>query len=164
MKIVPFEPGHLARIAPGRFDALAAEGLDPDIPRNGAAVPGPALSFMDPSGAVLGAAGIVPLWRGVGTAWVYASDALRAHPVAFHRAVSRGLALAERALRLHRVEISVHPQFHQSLRWVERLGFRFEGEMPGYGPNGDGYLRYAKVNHHVGSPPSHHRQDGDHPG
>jgi hypothetical protein len=35
--------------------------------------------------------------------------------------------------------------FGQGCRWVELLGFEFEGRMKGYGLNGETHLRYAKV-------------------
>ncbi len=144
---LPFKPAHLGRIRPGRFETLAIEGTDPRLIGAGIPIPGPAMSLADEAGAILGAAGIVPLWNGVGNAWVYASDALRARPFGLHRCIARGLALAIEHFGFHRVQLSVHREFARSQRWVERLGFRFEGEMRGYGPNGDTYWRYAKVRH-----------------
>lgn len=35
-------------------------------------------------------------------------------------------------LQLHRVEINIRPENHASLRVVEKLGLRFEGERPAY--------------------------------
>jgi hypothetical protein len=146
MRIVPFEAAHLAAIQPGRFEALACDGIDPALIARAGAVPGPALTIV--SGArVLGAAGLVPLWRGVAGGWLYASDELRARPVALHRAVLRALIAAERNLGLHRIQIAVHAEFGAAQAWAERLGFAPEGAMPGYGPNGDTYLRYARVTH-----------------
>jgi hypothetical protein len=145
MRIVPFEPRHLARIEAGPFERLAVEGLDFDWPASGAPIPGPAFTLIDLDGTPLGAGGLVPLWRGVAQGWIFASDRLRRHPVTLHRTVQHGLALAEAGLALHRIQITVHEDFAASRRWVERLGFRFEGRMPGYGPNRDTYLRYART-------------------
>jgi hypothetical protein len=145
MRIVPFEPRHLARIAPGPFERLAVEGIEFDWPASGVAIPGPAFTLIDSDGTPLGAGGLVPLWRGVVQGWVFASDQLRRRPLVLHRAVRRGLAMAETGLGLHRIQITVHEDFAASRRWVERLGFRFEGRMPGYGPNRDTYLRYART-------------------
>lgn len=145
MNLVPFEPGHIGAIDAGPFERLATEGIDPDRLARGLRVPGPAFTLVDDDGVPLGAGGLMPLWRGVARGWIYASDRLRARPVQLHRAVARGLALADAAFDLHRIEISVHADFAASRRWVERLGFRFEGVMPGYGPNKDSYVRYARI-------------------
>jgi hypothetical protein len=145
MRIAPFEPRHLGCIEPGAFEILALEGIDPAHLPDGVALAGPAFTLCDDAGAPLGAGGLVPLWRGVAQGWLYAADSLRRHPVALHRAVSRGLRMADTALGLHRIQISVHEGFAASLHWVERLGFRPEGRMPGYGPNRDTYLRYARI-------------------
>jgi hypothetical protein len=145
MRIVPFEPRHLAHIEPGPFERLAVEGLEFDWSAPGSAIPGPGFTMIDGDGTPLGAGGLVPLWHGVAQGWIFASDGLRRHPVVLHRAVARGLAMAEAGLGLHRIQITVHENFAASRRWVERLGFRFEGRMPGYGPNRDTYLRYART-------------------
>lgn len=147
MRVVPFDPGHLAAIEPGPFEALVLEGLPADLLTRECPVPGPALTVLDAQGAPLGAFGLVPMWTGVAQAWVFASDSLRACPVVLHRTVARALGAGERLLRLHRVQISVHENFLTSRRWVERLGFACEGAMPGFGPNGDTYYRYARLRH-----------------
>lgn len=147
MRIVPFEPRHLADIAPGPFEALALDGLPAGALARGCAVPGAALTALDAAGRPLGAFGLMPMWTGVAQGWVFASDSLRAFPVALHRTVARALDAGERLMRLHRIQVSVHENFHTSRRWVERLGFACEGAMPGFGPNGDTYYRYARLRH-----------------
>lgn len=146
IRIVPFAPEHLTAIAPGPFDAIAVEGLDLRAMAASRADVGPAWSAVA-DGRILGCAGIVPLWRGVAAGWLFGGEELRRHPVALHRAVARGVPQAMRGLGLHRLQISVHENFAASLAWVERLGFVKEGAMPGYGPNGDNYIRYARVRH-----------------
>ena len=146
VRIVPFAPAHLTAIAPGPFDAIAVEGLDLRALAALRADVGPAWSAMR-DGRILGCAGIVPLWRGVGAGWLFGGAELRRHPMLLHRAVARGVPQAMRGLGLHRLQISVHEQFAASLGWVERLGFVPEGVMPGYGPNGDSYIRYARIRH-----------------
>lgn len=149
MRLVPFEPRHLAEIAPGRFERLALGHGEGDELACGVALPGPAFTIFDDGsddgGTPLGCGGLVPLWRGVARGWLYASDRLRGHPLMLHRTVRRALGAAEAALALHRIEITVHGEFTAGQRWAERLGFRCEGAMPGYGPNKDTYFRYART-------------------
>jgi RimJ/RimL family protein N-acetyltransferase len=147
IEIVPFAPEHLLAIAPGPFDAAAAEGLDLRAMASARADIGPAWSAVMRNGEVLGCAGIVPLWRGVGAGWLFGGEELRRYPVALHRAVARGIPRAMRGLGLHRLQISVHEDFARSLAWAARLGFACEGAMPGYGPDGATYIRYARTRH-----------------
>lgn len=147
MRVVPFDPGHLAGIDPGPFEALVLEGLPAGLLTRRCPVPGPALTVLDATDRPLGAFGLVPMWPGVAQGWVFASESLRAAPVALHRTVARALDAGERLMRLHRIQVSVHENFRTSRRWVERLGFACEGAMPGFGPNGDTYYRYARLRH-----------------
>jgi len=147
--IAPFAPHHLAAIVPGPFDAAAAEGLDLRALAAARADIGPAWSALarDETGwdRAIGCAGIVPLWPGVGAAWLFGGAELRRRPLLLHRAVARGLPLAMAGLGLHRLQISVHAGFAAGRVWAERLGFACEGAMLGYGPNGDTYIRYART-------------------
>ncbi len=131
-------------IEAGAFDVFAIEGMNLREIVITHGIPGPAFSAINDR-RVLGAAGVIPVWRGVGNAWLLASDELRRHPMVLHRYVRRGLVMVERGLGLHRTQIAVHQKFTAACQWAERLGFAFEGEMKGYGPNGDTYLRYARV-------------------
>jgi len=144
IRIVRFEPWHLAMIAPGAVDLTALEGVD--LSALGGVHAAHHMAFTALAGtAVLGSAGVALQWRGVGTAWLLVSDRLRAHPLFMTRAVIRGIRKAEADLDLHRLQITVRAGYEAASRWAERLGFVFEGEMPGYGPNGETHLRYARV-------------------
>jgi Acetyltransferases, including N-acetylases of ribosomal proteins len=96
-------------------------------------------------GDILACAGVTLLWRGVGAAWCITSPLVARHPLSFHRAVRRMLDLLEASLGLHRVQVEVQGDHFVSQRWVERLGFEFEGFMPGYGPDGSRYVRFGRV-------------------
>ena len=145
MEIAPFEPGHLAAIAPAWPFTLDGAARDELALRAAAtADAGPAWSaLIDGEPAACG--GVVPLWTGVGEAWTFAGEAVGREALAFHRAVARGLADAERGLRLHRVQAACHRDHVRGRRWLALLGFEEEGLMLHYGPEGHHFIRFAKV-------------------
>jgi hypothetical protein len=44
-----------------------------------------------------------------------------------------------------RLEATVELGFNQGCRWLELLGFRREGEMPGYGLKGETHVRFGRT-------------------
>lgn len=92
-------------------------------------------------GKAIGCAGLIELWPGRDCAWSLLSDC---GPRAFfnvHRTIVR--ILEER--RTRRTEMSVDVDHVAGQRWAELLGFRKEGLMRSYSPDGrDAYL-YARI-------------------
>ena len=144
VRIVPFEPWHLGLVDAAVFDRSVANLIDLRALASATHYNDPAFSVIH-EGCVVGAVGILVLWPRVAEGWLFASDELRRHPVFLHKYVKRGIVMLEQSFGLHRIQISVHAGYVTAQRWAERLGFAFEGEMKGYGPNGDTYLRYARV-------------------
>jgi hypothetical protein len=96
-------------------------------------------------GQAVGACGILLLWPGVGQAWAYLGAAAKCHPTIVHRSVRRGLTLLMEQSGLRRVQTEVLTEDDAARAWIKRLGFAFEGHMPGYGVKGESYTRYAIV-------------------
>ena len=143
IEIAPFEPGHLAAIAPAWPFARDGGG---DLLRRAAlaAEAGPAWTALV-GGEPAACAGVAPLWPGVAEAWSFAGAAIGREALAFHRAVARGLADAERDLRLHRVQAACRADHVRGRRWLALLGFEEEGLMRRYGPEGRCFVRFARV-------------------
>lgn len=96
-------------------------------------------------GAIVGAAGLSPMWPGVAAAWLFPSPLLARYPrtvVATVVAHLRAL-IAERQLR--RVQCSVQADHVIGRRFVEWLGFEPEARMTAYGPNGEDHILYAWI-------------------
>ena len=93
---------------------------------------------------VLAMAGIFPLWQGVGEAWsLFTPEALQ-HGVAFHlRAVKVLKGFFDQGW--WRIQTTVRADFETGILWLDRLGFKDEGLMEKYGPDGSDYIRYARV-------------------
>ena len=136
MQIVTYKPAHLGRVLPqeaqaritGTFDRETADSL---------AIAGGAFSAVE-AGRIVGCAGIVPLWPGVGHAWAVLSDTALAHPVALTRTVQRELARIEAEQNLRRVQATVAEDHVAGRRWLAWLGFEVEGLMRNYGHGGTG--------------------------
>jgi RimJ/RimL family protein N-acetyltransferase len=140
MRVETFQPAHLQRLQ-----------LQPNQPDEGGVILGPgygemllegdAFTVFDDAGTVLGCLGVYPLWPGRGYAWaLLAHDAGRVL-LPLTRAVRWYLGRAE----FHRIEAHVDPRFANGRRWVERLGFAYEGLMRKCTPAGADQLLFARV-------------------
>ena len=95
---------------------------------------------------ILGCAGVIPLWDGVGEAWSLISPIMREHfSLTLHRGVTRFLNdLAARGT-MHRLHCHVLEEFEDGHRWAKALGFYNEGVMKAFGPMKENFCRYAKL-------------------
>lgn len=141
MDLIPFAAEHVERIElqPGqRGDAAfctreRAAALVNDLARS--AVEGD---------AILACAGILPVWEGRAIAWALLSWRLDPHRFRrIHGWVRRGLEEADR--RWRRIETTVDAEFDNAARWAAALGFRCEGRMRMFGPDGRDHLLVARI-------------------
>lgn len=140
MIVEPFKPFHV--------DLLRAQGVQSaqlrevsHVPGTYASVPpGPAMTVFSGDRIVL-CGGIAVKAPGRGDCWAFLSEHAGAHMVWLHYAVKRFISMQS----WRRLEATVEESFGQGCRWVELLGFKFEGRMRGYGLNGETHMRYAKV-------------------
>lgn len=140
--MVPFESYHL--------DLLRAQGIQSQQLREISLVPGAFASLPKPHGPAVTAfdgdrviicGGIREDRPKFGTCWaLMAADSGR-HMVFLHRAVQRFVTMQT----WMRLEATVEADFKPACRWVELLGFEFEGRMKRYGLNGEDHLRYART-------------------
>lgn len=146
MRLVPFEPWHLERMEARSIERRLFDDVA-DLATYAQAMVRPNLSFtgLDDDGTVVGCAGVMPLWPGVGQAWALLSVHAPHSFKAVHRAVLAGLSNAFDGGGFHRVQISVASDFPEGMRWAQHLGFRLEGLMRGYGPDGSDHFLFAKV-------------------
>ena len=95
---------------------------------------------------VLGCAGVVTLWPGVGQAWAIFSDRLLAQPTSLTRGTARALDRIAAAQDLRRVQATVRDGHGAGARWLSFLGFELEGLLVNYGPGGSGdYWMYGRT-------------------
>lgn len=97
--------------------------------------------FQDKPIAIAGALEFIP---GVLVAWSLLSDKIKECPIGFHRAM---LYLIDFYLEAgyRRIQITVRQDYEMGWRWAKTLGFKCEGIMRKYGPDGSDYLMFARV-------------------
>lgn len=94
---------------------------------------------------IIGSAGFVMYWPGVAEGWAIITDLIFKYPYTAHKLFKKMIAGIEKQYEIHRLQTLCLENFERSQRWLERLGFKYEGKMEKFGPNGETYLRYARV-------------------
>jgi hypothetical protein len=138
---------------PFHVDLLIARGVQQQqlaevslVPRGYASlppVPGAALSAFEDSGRIIMCGGVVPRHPGVGELWALVSQDAGRYFVALTRATRRFLQTQQ--LMYRRIECTSAIDFPQGCRWLGLLGFKHEGPVPGFGPNGEAHVRFGLV-------------------
>lgn len=90
---------------------------------------------------ILGCGGIVQVTPRMGLIWALLAEDAGRRMVALHRICKRMVESS----RARRLEATVPEGFGEGCRFVELLGFEFEGRMPAYGMNDETHLRYGRV-------------------
>lgn len=89
--------------------------------------------------------GMQPHWEGVATVWSEFSErALTKYPVALAKNVRRHLNEHIKSLSLHRVQSMIPAEDKVTCRWIEWLGFHYEGRFEQY-MKGMDVLMYARI-------------------
>jgi hypothetical protein len=136
---VPFEPWHFAWLA-------VQEGQQPLwtplTPEYGVAMQqgGPCFSAFVGTD-VIACAGVLHLWNGRAQVWSLLSDRMPEFAKPIHKAVKDFLT----GFRVRRLECTVDPQSERAIRWAEHLGFRQEGFLSRFTPNGDDQLMMVRI-------------------
>ena len=140
MNIIQFQPDHLEKLLlqPAQENARRYLGN----PEYGAALALPGLAFTAVEGErVLAMAGVLPRWEGRAEAWALLSHDLRRNFIRIHRAVLHFLDTTD----IRRIETAVDANFDDGLVWADMLGFKNEGLMRCYTPEGRDCYRFARV-------------------
>lgn len=93
----------------------------------------------------VGAAGLLPLWPGVSSAWLLPSAALAQYPKSVAVAVVTHTRELIQSQGLWRVQCTVQADHVLGRRFVEWLGFEPESTMRAYGPHGEDHIGYAWI-------------------
>jgi RimJ/RimL family protein N-acetyltransferase len=83
---------------------------------------------------------------GCAEAWLVGSQDLKNYKVWMTKAI-RFLLVEHQEVRgeFHRIQATVREDWKMAGRWIERLGFNFEGVMRKYDSEKNNYVRYARV-------------------
>lgn len=101
---------------------------------------------LEHNGEIIGSSGFISPWPGVAEGWGFFSSLIYKYPLAFHKTVKVMIPAVEEKHGLKRVSVLCMKNFPKAVKWLERLGFEYEGEMRNAGPGGETMLRFARIN------------------
>lgn len=139
MNVRPFRIEDISRIRLQRGQMGSVSIVTPDYARSLSAA-GPSIT-VERGGEILGCAGIGIHNGGSGVLWGFISQNSGPHFVRMDRIARRFIS----SIHLRRLEATVEKGFEPGCRWLDLMGFHFEGVMRSYGPDGSDYLRYARI-------------------
>jgi len=147
MKIIPFEEVHLKLLRDNIRNAdmymATRDGISDEwawmYKNKGAAYTG----IKD--GEIIAFAGCIVHWKGVADAYLIGSNKIEENKISVARAVLNGLKLIEDNFKLHRLQVTVREDYKVSRNWVEWMGFKQEGVLKNFSPEGDNYVMYART-------------------
>ncbi|MFC3864620.1 GNAT family N-acetyltransferase [Alcaligenes aquatilis] len=141
MKIVALTSEHLLSVQLQQAQAYAIPTVTPEHAQALVSANGVGWAALGDDGAAIACAGIVEMHPQRGMAWALLSDAALSQFKTIHRVVSRVVESAP----WRRLEMTVDSQHAAGIAWAERLGFKCEGLMAAYTPDGRDCFLYAKV-------------------
>jgi|TARA_R110001592_G_scaffold211878_1_gene463974 hypothetical protein len=145
MIIVDYKPEHARDILAGEMNKGAPKHIGQF--RNFADnlnTPGTAFTALD-NGYLIACAGIIPLWSGVGEAWFLASERLHDYSKPIIKAVTKDFKKIIEEHEFKRVQAAVRTDWPEAQRFSRFLGFKQEGLMEKFGPDGSDYYRVARI-------------------
>lgn len=79
-------------------------------------------------------------------AWALFSSEFKKHKLFIYRFVKAGLDASFHENKLVRVQATIDPQYPENVKWIEKLGFEYEGRLRRFGSEGQDMLMYARLN------------------
>lgn len=89
--------------------------------------------------------GIIPVWEGVGEAWLLGSNEMPKYPITLARAIYECFYEWVDAKDLWRVHANVRTDWITAIRFAKFMGMKQEGLMEKFGPEKADYFRFAWV-------------------
>lgn len=93
----------------------------------------------------LGVVGAIKQWDGFATIWAIFSKESERYPIALTKSCIALINEVAFIFELRRVSFTVRSDYTSGHRFAESLGFRFEGTMHGYLPDGANADLYARL-------------------
>lgn len=143
-EIVPFDPEHFNGM--DLRDPAAVHGYGPEYRDllGRYAQWGPAWTLLS-DGRPIMSGGVVILWPGVGEAWTLISKQVTDYPLAAVKALRKCIAEAVERHGLRRIQATARRNDDRAVALLHVLGFKVEGLMPRYGPDGEDYYMCGRV-------------------
>ena len=144
-KLVEYHPSLVKMMDIREHDQVFFKRIEnyPDVLK-AYAVMGPAYIAVH-HGQPLAVFGCIPLWSGVGEAWLITDKNLSTIARPFHRVTKKMFDIFMSELQLVRLQVTVHSLNFQAIKWIKTLYFREEGRLQKYGPDGEDFFMYARI-------------------
>ena len=143
--IVPFENKHAEQILEQGLNSEFLE-LKPEHRKYAYFLKEVGMSF---TGLVnnkpIAAGGVFYLWDGVAEGWVLATKEIYKYPIFCAKHIKQRTEIILKANKIKRLQTSVKADCDVALRFAKWLGFKKEGLMESYGPDGSDFVRFARV-------------------
>lgn len=142
MNAIPYEAAHLEQLMAGNLNT-GAERLGYMMNyAHRLEQPDWAYTIVDDD-QVLFCTGIMDMWPGTGEVWFIGSQEIHRRPRAVVEFCRREMRFCAKERGLWRIQGVCRADWPQALRFAEFFGFRNEGLMRRYGPEGSDYYRVA---------------------
>lgn len=139
-KLIPYRAEHL--LAFETRDVVTKEEIEWSVKKERW---GPAFTAVD-GDRILGSAGLILMWPGVGTPWMNLSEDIFKYRLWLHRTVKHFLSDYKRIYNLHRLEAVIIAGDKRNMDWIEALGFKPEpGTAHSYTTDKEDAVRYEWV-------------------
>ena len=143
--IVPFENKHAEQILEQGLNSEFLE-LKPEHKKYAFFLKEVGMSF---TGLVhhkpFAAGGGFHLWDGVAEGWVLATKDIYKYPIFCAKHIKQRTEIILKANKIKRIQTSVKADCDVALRFAKWLGFKKEGLMESYGPDGSDFVRFARI-------------------
>lgn len=98
-----------------------------------------------PENKVLAIAGLFLLRRGVGEVFTIPGVMVDHYPYGYFKSIKRMAEAYLERFEFHRLQMTIAEGWDQGRKWAKKLGFKEEGFMEKYGPNGESEHLFARV-------------------
>lgn len=143
--VTGFEPWHLEAVAMRPREVRTFSQIDRQADaQTKMAQLGTAFTCFSEAG-IIACAGIAQIWPGVGHAWVVMGKNYKKDRIWIHKQAISYMNKIIAGMDYHRVQANVVCDFIPGIQWMERMGFKLEGKMHQYGPDGEDHYLYARI-------------------
>lgn len=97
------------------------------------------------NGHLIVSGGIFEIWPGHGEAWLIPSDKIEDYKLKMIKTLRSYIDKITEEDQLVRLQASVREDFPVAHRFIEFMGFKREGLMKNYGPDGANHYLYART-------------------
>lgn len=99
-------------------------------------------------GKIVGVGGLVIHWEGMAEVWLILTNACKKddfHGIVALEAIRKKMNKLLKTNKIRRAQATVRTDFPQAIRMIEFFGFKWEGLLEKYCPDGGNAHRYARI-------------------